>query len=96
MGKWKALDEPAFLLRVAGCLAGLTAEGKVAATVVGGRKQVATIALRGRTLLRWSCQKHLSDLFENTGQCKRGKSTNIAKQTNVKEPPGPGGQPLLV
>ena len=60
MGKGQALNSLALLIRVAGCLTSLTAEGKVAkVTVKRGREQLATIALRGRTLLRWSSQEHL-------------------------------------
>ena len=60
MGQGQALNCLALLIRVAGCLAGLAAEGKVAeVTVKRGREKLATIALRGRTLLRWSSQEHL-------------------------------------
>ena len=51
------MNSLALLIRVAGCLAGLTAESKVAkVTVKRGREQLATVALRGRTLLRWGRQ----------------------------------------
>ena len=64
-GKWQALDKPALLLRVAGCSAGLAAEGKVALAMSrGGWEQLASVALKGRTLLRWSRQKHLRQVDE--------------------------------
>ena len=54
------------LFRMPGCLTGLVAEGKVAkVTMKRGREKLATVALRGRTLLRWSRQEHLCHLLEN-------------------------------
>ena len=65
VGEWQALDKPALLLRVAGCSAGLAAEGKVALAMRrGGWEQLASIALKGRTLLRWSREKHLRQVDE--------------------------------
>ena len=69
MGQGQALNSLALLIRVAGCLAGLAAESKVAKVAMKrGREQLATVALRGWTLLRWGRQEHLCHLLENTDQ----------------------------
>ena len=66
MGKGQALNSLALLFRMPGCLAGLVAKCKVAkVTMKRGWEQLATVALSGRTLLRWSRQEHLCDILEN-------------------------------
>ena len=85
-GKWEGLDKPALLLRMAGCSAGLAAEGKVAATRRrGGREQLAAIALRGCTLLRGGRQENLQQVDKH-----------LWVEKYFQEAPDRGGQPLLV